>query len=237
MFAAGRGTRLGAATRDLPKALVQVAGRPLIEHVLARLGAAGVRRAVVNIHHHADLLRAWARGWRGRPEVLLSHEPDEPLETGGGLALARSLLGADAPVLLHNVDVLTPLDLAAVLAAHEARQPLVTLVVSRRPSRRGLLFDDQGLLGRVDDGREHVERVRAPVGAEVRYAFQGVHVVAARFLARLGAPRVVSILEDHLAAAAEGERLLPYDMDPVPWIDVGRPADLERARAAAATFT
>ena len=231
LFAAGRGTRLGPATRDVPKALVDVAGRPLIEHVLGRLAAAGIGRAVVNVHHHADRLRAWAASWRGRPEVLLSHEVGEPLETGGGLARARHLLAGEGPLLLHNVDVLTPLDLGAVLRAHAASDALATLVVSARASTRGLLFDAQGLLGRVDEGRGLVERVRTPEGTERRRAFQGIHVLAPRFLDRLGPPRVVSIVTPWLAAAREGERLLPYDMDPVPWIDVGRPADLERARS------
>lgn len=237
VFAAGLGTRLGDVTKDRPKALVDVAGRPLLAHVLTRLAAAGVTHAVVNVHHHADAIVRFAATWTAAPRITLSFERDRPLETGGGLAQARALLEQEGPLLLHNVDVLTPLDLRAVLAAHAAApQALATLVTSARESTRGLLFDDVGLLGRVDDARHVDDRRRTPRGDVTRRAFQGISVVARELLGRLGPPRVASITEAWLAEAAAGRVIRAYDMDPTPWIDVGRPDDLARAEREAARF-
>ncbi len=232
VFAAGRGTRLGDLTRDRPKALVEVDGRPLIEHVLANLLQAGVERVVVNAHHHAERLVSWAAARRGPPEVVLSIERDELLDTGGGLAAARALLSGRGPLIVHNVDVLTPLDLARVVLAHEAGGWDATLVTSARPSRRGLWFDDHGLFGHLDETRDAAETVRAPRGNVVRRAFQGISVVSRSFVERLGPPRVAPITRLWLDDAATGRRLDAFDMDPVPWFDVGRPEDLARASAA-----
>ena len=237
VFAAGLGTRLGDVTKERPKALVEVAGRPLLAHVLTRLGAAGVTHAVVNVHHHADAIARFAATWAPAPRITLSLERDRPLETGGGLALARARLEQDGPLLLHNVDVLTPLDLRDVLAAHAAApRAVATLVTISRSSTRGLLFDDLGLLGRVDDVRGVDDRRRAPSGAVERRAFQGISVVAREMLERLGPPRVASITEAWLAEAGAGHLIRSYDMDPTPWIDVGRPDDLARAEREAARF-
>ena len=102
VLAAGLGTRMRPLTNDRPKALVEVGGRALIDHVLDRLAEAGVERAVVNVHWFADRLQAHLAGW-ARPEIVISDERAELLETGGGLKLARPLLG-DGPVFVTNID-------------------------------------------------------------------------------------------------------------------------------------
>jgi MurNAc alpha-1-phosphate uridylyltransferase len=104
VLAAGLGTRMRPLTNDRPKALVEVGGRPLIDHVLDRLAAAGVRRAVVNVHAFADELERHLR-LRKDMEILISDERDALLETGGALVKARPLLG-DAPILVANIDTL-----------------------------------------------------------------------------------------------------------------------------------
>ncbi len=114
IFAAGLGTRLRPLTDETPKALVEVGGDPLLEHVATRLVEAGVERLVVNVHPFADRIRRFVRERADfGVEVAISEEPERPLETGGGLRHARTLLRGEGPILLHNVDVLTDLPMEA----------------------------------------------------------------------------------------------------------------------------
>lgn len=103
VMAAGHGTRMRPLTDDRSKAMVEVAGRPLIDHMLDRLADAGVRRAIVNVHAHADHLEAHLKARTGGPEIIISCERDELLETGGGVIKALPLLGDD-PILICNID-------------------------------------------------------------------------------------------------------------------------------------
>lgn len=104
-LAAGLGTRMRPLTDSRPKALVEVGGKALLDHVLDRFAAAGIERAVVNTHHFADLMRAHIDARTGAPEVRISDESGEVLETGGGLVKARPLLGDD-PVIVSNIDAI-----------------------------------------------------------------------------------------------------------------------------------
>lgn len=230
VFAAGLGTRLRPLTDTTPKALLTVGGRTLLEHVAARLVAAGARRLVVNVCHHADQIERFVATHDLGAPVALSREEGGPFDTGGGLAAARHLFSRSGPVLLHNVDVLTDLSLEALLAAHATTGALATLAVAERPSTRHLLFDARGLLGRRDAGRGLDVRVRPPMGEVTAVPFTGVHVVAPALLDRITETGTFSILDTYLRLAAEGASVLPFRADGARWIDVGRPGDLERAR-------
>ena len=231
ILAAGLGTRLRPLTDRAPKALLEVAGMPLIERVGLRLVSAGVDRLVVNLHPFADRVRRFVRERGGfGVEVLFSEEQDGPLGTGGGLAHARHLFRADAPFFLHNVDVLSDLPLEALYAAHVERQPSATVAVMDRPSSRGLLFDDRGLCGRVDDALGVDLRVRPTEGEVVRLAFAGIHVVSPGLLKRVPAGSTRSILDPYLETAAAGERILPFRADGCAWLDVGTPERLAEAQ-------
>jgi NDP-sugar pyrophosphorylase family protein len=231
IFAAGLGTRLLPLTATLPKALVEVGGKTLLEHAAARLTAAGATRLVVNTFHHADQIAEFVATHDLGAPVALSYEPGGPYDTGGGLRAARHLVGRDGPILLHNVDVLTDLPLRDLLAAHAANGALATLAVMERPSGRRLLFDDEGLLGRTDAAAGLDRRVRKPHGNVVPLAFSGLHAVVPALLDRLTETGRFSILDTYLRLVAEGERVTAFRMDASRWLDVGRPADLARARA------
>jgi NDP-sugar pyrophosphorylase family protein len=235
LFAAGLGTRLAPLTDRLPKALVTVGGVPLLERNARRLAAAGADRLVVIVHRFPEQFEAWARDARDLPaEVVFSREVDRPLETGGGLWAARDLLRRDAPFFLHNADVWTDLPLADLHAAHLASGALVTLAVMERPTSRRLLFDARGLLGRVDAALGLRRVVREAEGPVLELGFSGVHVASPGLLGRIEERGVFSILDPYLRLAGAGERILPFRVDGCAWIDVGRPADLERARREAA---
>jgi len=231
LFAAGLGTRLGEITREIPKALVPVGGVPILELVARRLIAAGVDRLVVNTHHMADQIERFVQERDGfGVEVVFSHEPGRPLETGGGLANAARMLRRDTPFFLHNVDVLSRIPLEGLYSRHVDRGPLVTLAVMRRESSRRLLFDEQGLLGRVDEGRNLSLLVREPVGPVEERAFTGIHVVSPGLLDRIEERGVFSIFDPYLRLAGAGERIEPFHADGFPWIDIGRPVHLEEAQ-------
>lgn len=105
VLAAGHGTRMRPLTDDRSKAMVEVGGKPLIDHMLDRLHGAGIKRAIVNVHAHADHLEAYLKSRSTGPKIIISDERDQLLETGGGMVKALPLLG-DAPVLACNIDAI-----------------------------------------------------------------------------------------------------------------------------------
>jgi NDP-sugar pyrophosphorylase family protein len=149
------------------------------------------------------------------------------------LAAAAPLFRRDAPFFLHNADILTDLPLAEMYAAHAAAgDPLATLATMERPSSRHLLFDDRGLFGRVDTGKDLEIRVRDAEGPVRRLAFAGVHVISPRIFERITERGVFSILDPYLRLAGEGERILPFAVDGSLWLDIGKPEQLAEAQRA-----
>ena len=172
VLAAGLGTRMRPLTDDRPKALVEVAGRALIDHVLDRLVDAGVERAVVNVHWFADRLEAHLAG-RTRPDILISDERDALLETGGGLKKARAILGDD-PVVVANIDSVwieaAEPALTALARAWDPARMDALLLLARMERSTG--FDSPGDFFLGDDGRLAF-RGEAPSSP---YAFMGIHI-------------------------------------------------------------
>ena len=139
IFAAGLGTRLKPLTDTMPKALVPVCGRPLIEHVSRKLRASGVESAVVNVHHFADMIEEWAAAQDIMP-MTVSDERECLLETGGGILHARRYLEGCGHFLIHNVDIISNLDIPW-FASQIREDSMATLLVSDRKTSRYLLFD------------------------------------------------------------------------------------------------
>jgi MurNAc alpha-1-phosphate uridylyltransferase len=234
LLAAGLGTRLRPLTHDVPKALVPIAGVPMVERIALRLISAGADRLVINLHHLGERIRDYVEE-RGRwgVEVVYSEEPYQPLETGGGLLNAAPLLRRDAPFFLHNTDVLTDLPLGEMYGAHVASRADATLAVMRRQTSRWLLFDDAGLMGRVDSRRDLRIETRPLAGAAEELAFAGVHVISPSLLDRLEGSGPFSILDPYLEIAGAGGRILPFRVDRYRWIDIGKPDQLAEAEAMA----
>ena len=151
ILAAGLGTRLRPHTDDRPKALVEVAGRTLLELTLARLRSSGICHVIINTHHFADMLADYLHAHADFGMNIEISREEVLLDTGGGLKqAAHFFLGtsgdADEPFLLHNVDVLSDIDFSAMLSFHRENRGLATLAVQDRPTSRYLLFDDHDLL-------------------------------------------------------------------------------------------
>ena len=234
ILAAGLGTRLRPLTERIPKALVEVGGVPVLERNARRLIAAGADRLIVNVHPFADAIRTHVadRDSYG-VDVRIAHEVEAPLETGGGLLAAREHFRENAPFFLHNADVYTDLDLDALHAAHDASDALVTLAMMERNSPRGLLFDEHGLLGHVNDDRGTRVTVREPQGEVQRLAFACAHVIEPSIFDRITERGRFGIFDPYLRLAGEGARILPHRVDGCTWVDIGRPEQLAHANELA----
>ncbi len=230
VFAAGLGTRLRPLTDTVPKALVDVNGRPMLWHVLGRLAAAGVTEAVVNTHHfHEKIAEFVAAGGTRGIRVTLSREEEFPLETGGGLKKAAALLSGGGPLLACNADVWSELDLKALLAAHAASGALATLAVRERPSKRRLLFDgEMNLKGREGE---------APGPGLRPLAFSGIQAVSPELFGKMTEEGVFSITSVYLRLAAAGEKVRGFpDASPF-WSDIGDLERLEGVRLRASSIS
>jgi len=230
ILAAGLGTRLRPLTDDRPKALVTVGGRTLLEIALLRLRAAGVREAIINTHHFAEMVERYLRendGFGMRVEV--SHE-ETLLDTGGGLKKAAAFFeGRDEPFFVHNVDVVSTIDLGAMARQHVERGALATLAVQERESTRSLLFDAEGrLCGRRAGPNVEIEWAGAVREAQA-LGFCGIHVVSPRLFEVMEETGAFSIIDTYVRLAARGERIEGFRADGFYWRDLGRPESLVEA--------
>lgn len=233
VLAAGLGTRLRPLTNDRPKALVEVGGRTLLEITLARLRECDVTDVIVNVHHFADMVVDYLVAKQNfGMRVVISREDRLLLDTGGGLKHAAWFFvedGTDEPFLLHNVDVVSDIDLRSMMEFHQAQRALATLAVQQRKSSRRLLFDGDGLLcGRRFEEEDRTELARH---AEVLQplAFCGVHVISPRLLTAMTEQGVFSIIQSYLRLAASSERIIAFRADGAYWRDVGTITNLEQA--------
>jgi NDP-sugar pyrophosphorylase family protein len=232
ILAAGRGTRLGPLTEVTPKPLLEVGGKTLLEWVARRLVSAGADRLIVNVHGHADRIERHLAALDLGVELLLSREEQRPLETGGGVLHASSLFHGDEPFLLHNADVISEIDLGALLDAQQGSGALATLAVHERETSRFLLFDAEGLVGWENTSSGKRETAREIRGDVRRFAFAGIHAIEPRFLDLIEERGVFSIVTPYLRLSAAGERILPHDVTGSSWFEIGTPQRLEAARRA-----
>jgi len=233
ILAAGLGTRLRPLTDDRPKALVEVAGQTLLEITLRRLREFGIHQVIVNVHHFSDMLVDYLKKNDGfGMQVAISREEDL-LDTGGGLKKAAWFLSEDAandePFLLHNVDVLSTIDLGRMVEFHRQRQALATLAVQDRETSRYLLFDEEHLLCGRHAGRHQPPEMVRPSLTTQRLAFSGIHVISRRFLSLMTEQGVFSIITSYLRLAAQGEKIMAFRADAYYWRDLGKPENLGQA--------
>lgn len=232
IFAAGLGTRLKPLTDTMPKALVPVGGEALLGHVLRKFRRAGIRDVVINVHPFPEQIESWLREHRHPGmRIRLSREVEAPLETGGGIRHAAPLLEGCGKVLVHNVDILSNLDLRRLVAEADP-DALATLVVSARQTSRYLLFDDTMRLVGWTDLR--TGEVRSPFdgldpAACRMYAFAGIHLLDERILSLMESwPERFSIIDFYLSLAAE-QTIRGYCPEDLRLLDVGKPDTLPAA--------
>ena len=201
IFAAGLGTRLKPITNTLPKALVPVCGKPLIEHVVRRLKSAGIDEAVVNVHHFADKVEAWVAA-QDLMDISVSDERQMLLETGGAVLHAREYLEGCGHFLIHNVDILSDIDLEWFMGQVRP-DALAVLLVSDRKSSRYLLFDPQTmkLVGwkNEDTGEIRPSGTGLDESRCLKLAFSGIHIMSDKvFEAMSGYPSRFPVIDFYL---------------------------------------
>ena len=234
VFAAGLGTRLRPLTDTMPKALVPVAGVPMLRRVLCKLRDAGLDSFVVNVHHFAGQIENYLADNDFGVPIAISREEREPLETGGGIKHAAPLLASpEGRFLVHNVDILSDLDVRWFLAQDDP-ESLATLLLIDAPADRYLLFDDDMRL--VGWTNVRTGEVKSPFLPDFdpakyrRYSFCGIHVVSDAVFGKMAAwPDKFSIIDFYLQQAAEN-KIRGVVAPDLHLIDIGSPAKLAEAQ-------
>ena len=184
IFAAGLGTRLKPLTDTMPKALVRVGEKTLLERTIDTLKAIGIDHMTVNVHHFSDQIKTFLADYKSKLksesksniEIRISDETDKLLDTGGGLLKAREQFNGVAPILIHNVDIISNANLERLMAESKANDAVATLLVSRRETSRYLIFDrDNNLVGWKNIKTGEVKGSE-PAGSQM-FAFSGIHIV------------------------------------------------------------
>ena len=243
IFAAGLGTRLRPYTDDRPKAMVEVDGRPMMAHQMEKLKRAGFRRVVINVHHFAEQIIDYvnANGGFGL-DVAFSDERGQLLDTGGAIRKALPLFDSDSPVLIHNVDVFSNADLAALYKKHVADGAEASLLVSRRDTSRYLIFDDEDRLmawknmqtGEVRTAYEGMQQVLECLDGDdglYRFrAFSGIHVISpALFPLLRESGEVFSIVNFYWQHSQQHRIRCVEAPGYFQWVDAGKPEALVKA--------
>ena len=235
VLAAGLGTRLKPLTNDRPKALVEVAGRTLLEITLTRLRTFGIHEVIVNVHHFGDMIENYLKTNNNFGlQIEISREDELLLDTGGGLKKAARFFQQglpEEPFILHNVDVISNIDFGEMLKFHETEKALATLALQDRESTRYLLFDESLELCGRQSGRNGKQELVRPSKKLLPLAFSGIHVISPRFLTKMSEDGVFSIIDTYLRAAQQGEKILGFRADRFYWRDLGRPESVAQAAA------
>lgn len=236
IFAAGLGSRLKPLTDTMPKALVPVAGCPMLEHVILKLKASGFTEIVINIHHFGEQIIDFLKTNNDFGLTIhISDERDRLLDTGGGIRKARLFFeNSGEPFLVHNVDILSDMNLKELYDSHMQSGSVATLLASRRTTSRYLLFDtERKLRGWInkDTGQVKPEGFHYDESLYREYAFSGIHVFSPAVFRLMEAPRwedKFSIMDFYLATCGQTD-YSGYLAEKLELIDIGKPETLARA--------
>lgn len=231
ILAAGLGTRLKPLTDRIPKALVPIGEQTLLEICIRKLIAAGVSEIIINICHHADqIVRFVEKNCSFGVKISFSDERDELLETGGALKKAAHLFDSDEPFFVHNVDILSNIDLKALYLSHLNDQAIATLAMNDRTSQRVLLFDEKlHLRGWRNNKTGELRPSHLCDDKLTPFAFAGIHVISPRLLDSLDTyPKKFSIIDTYLDLCTS-HPIVGYTQSNLRILDVGKLDTLEES--------
>lgn len=220
---AGLGTRLCPLTDSKPKALIEIGNQTLLERVIRRLTAVGIHHIVINVHHFADQICEFVARNSFSADIHISDERQQLLDTGGGLHHASSLFLPNDPILIHNVDILSTINLQALHHQHLQQHNLITLAVSQRNSSRQLLFNKSNqLIGWHNRQTDSYLWSDQPQDGATPMSYSGIAIVAPQLPALLpNTPAVYPIIPEYIRLA-KTERISSFEHNSQQWADVGR---------------
>jgi NDP-sugar pyrophosphorylase family protein len=229
IFAAGLGTRLYPLTANKPKALVEVAGKNLLQRAIEKLGDAGYDQLVINIHHFGDLIiRFLEDNHNFGLSITLSDERGQLMDTGGGILKAAHLLKGDEPFLVYNVDVISNIDLQLFLQYHKERGGLATLAVRDRKTARYLTFDESMQLSgwkNIKTGDEIKSRTTQDCSL---FAFSGIQLIEPDIFPLITETGSFPLMPLYLRLATD-HSIIGYNDQSSLWMDLGKPDQINEA--------
>jgi len=229
IFAAGLGTRLRPLTNDKPKAMVELAGKPLLQHAIEKLKQAGFDEIIINVHHFADQIEEFlTRNQNFDLDITISDERSLLLDTGGGLKKAAKFFSDSVPFLVYNVDIFSDLDLNELYQTHQKAGNLATLAVNKRAGNRFFLFDRRGILCGWENNTTGQQIITRNCNELVPWYFCGIHVIDPQIFYLIKEEGVFSIVDIYLRLANEHKIGMKPHQDGY-WFDLGTVEKLKSA--------
>lgn len=230
ILAAGVGSRLKPWTDFHPKALAMVNGKTLLQWNIQYLQRYGITKVVVNVHHFAEQIinvLNKSKGWGSN--IIISDESSQLLETGGGFLKAAPYFQDTDPIVLMNVDILTEMNLEAMIGYHQEKKPLVTLATTNRNTSRYFLFDEgNNLSGWKNVATGEQRAIVKPTGSLHQKAFSGIHVIEPRIFPLIKHSGKFSMVDVYLDLMGE-QTIKSFDHSESRMIDVGKPESIAKA--------
>jgi NDP-sugar pyrophosphorylase family protein len=222
ILAAGIGSRLLPLTNDKPKALIEIGGMTMLEMTIRYLKRNGITEFIINVHHFADQIVEYLSLNRGfGMKYRISDEREELLNTGGAIVKAREYLEQENDFVLSGVDVLTGMDLQAMIGHHRREDALVTLAVKDRPTSRSLLFSpEMHLLGWRNNANGEL-RGNQIDSSSIALGFSAIHVINQKLFRLITESGAFSIIELYLRLCSH-QKIIGFRHDDTPWIEFGR---------------
>lgn len=230
IFAAGLGKRLLPLTETKPKALVEVKGTPLLEIAINKLKNSGFQDIVVNVHHFADQVIDFLRQKDNFGiNIKVSDERELLLDTGGGLKNASWFFDSDEPFLIHNVDIISSVDLVDLFNTHKNSGCLATMAVKNRQTQRYLIFNEDDLLcGWKNLKTGELKMIRSCHKILRPLAYSGIQVISPEVFQFMPDKKVFSIIELYLTLA-QNHKICSYVHDDSFWMDLGKVENIHTA--------
>jgi NDP-sugar pyrophosphorylase family protein len=230
IMSAGKGTRLGEITQSIPKVLVDINGKSLLQHAVEYCCSHGFDDIIVNVHYKADMVEDEIRRLNGLGfRISVSDERELLLENGGGLYKAREFFNND-PFLVYNADIVTNLDLSSLFGYHHEKNALATLAVRHRPGSRFLLIDKDGVLRGWRNVITGEEILKTDPRTELfEIGFSSVQIIDPGIF-RYMKEGIYTVVDLYLELASTG-RIFTQQFDDGYWFNVGTPEELEKVRA------
>jgi len=223
VFAAGKGTRLQPLTDHTPKALVEIGGVPMIEIILKKIIRYGFNDIIINVHHYSDQITDFLKkNHNFGASITISDESDQLLETGGGLVKASYFFDDNKPFLIHNIDILSNIDLTAFYNFHLSSNSLATLAVKQRDTSRSLLINNGGLLcGWKNNQTGETKLPVENAGTLSPIAFSALHIMNPAIFPLITETGKFSLTDVYLRLARD-QKIMTYRHDNDFWFDMGR---------------